>query len=157
MVSITRGLFPAVSDLARELRYRCFDQPLFEKARKQIYAAAESHLDYLAANPEATDRHQRVRALVECPQPLASVLASRFAASPPSLQQLMLEVIISRYYCVRPLSNFRTLSTDGHCCVSAQYDENGKHVHVLATQLSITGSREPCGRRLFSSGKSQRR
>ena len=133
MISITRGLFPAVSDLARELRYRCFDQPLFEKARKQIYAEAESHLDYLAANPDAADRHQRVRALIECPQPLASVLSSRFAAAPPSLQQLMLEVIISRYYCVRTLTNFHTLSTDGHCCVSAQYDENGKRVHIFAT------------------------
>src|SRR5271166_1534084 len=133
MISITRVLFPAVSDLARELRYRCFDQPLFEKARKQIYADAESHLDYLAANPDAADRHHRVRALIECPQPLVSVLSSRFAAAPPSLQQLMLEVIISRYYWVRTLTNLHTLSTDGHCCVSAQYEENGKCVHVFAT------------------------
>jgi acetyl/propionyl-CoA carboxylase alpha subunit/acetyl-CoA carboxylase carboxyltransferase component len=133
MISITRGLFPAVSDLARELRYRCFDQPLFERARKQIYAEAESHLDYLAANPDAADRHQRVRALIECPQPLASVLSNRFATAPPSLQQLMLDVIISRYYCVRTLTDFRTLSTDGQHCVSAQYDENGKRVHIFAT------------------------
>jgi acetyl-CoA carboxylase carboxyltransferase component len=133
LISITRGLFPAVSDLAHELRYRCFDQPLFERARKQIYAEAESHLDYLAANPNATDRHQRVRALIECPQPLASVLSSRFATAPPSLQQLMLDVIISRYYCVRTLIDFRTLSTDGQHCVSAQYDENGKRVHIFAT------------------------
>ena len=34
MISITRGLSPAVSDLAREVRYRCFDQPLFDQARK---------------------------------------------------------------------------------------------------------------------------
>src|SRR5208337_2440883 len=133
MVSITRGLFPAVSDLARELRYRCFDQPLFEKARKQIYAEAESHLDYLAANSDAADRHHRVRALIECPQPLASVLSSRFAAAPPSLQQLMLEVIIFRYYGVRTLTDLHTLSTDGHRCVSAQYEENGKRVHIFAT------------------------
>src|SRR5271166_1098081 len=133
MISITRGLFPAISDLARELRYRCFDQPQFEKARKQIYAEAESHLDYLASNPDAADRHQRVRALIECPQPLASVLSRRFAAAPPSLRQLMLDVMTSRYYCVRTLSNLRTLSTDGQCCVTAQYDENGKRVHVFAT------------------------
>ena len=33
MVSITRELFPGVNDLARELRYRCFEQPFFESAR----------------------------------------------------------------------------------------------------------------------------
>ena len=70
MISITRGLFPAVSDLAREVRYRYFDQPLFEQARKQIYAKVEDHLAYLAADPQAADRDERVRELVECPQPL---------------------------------------------------------------------------------------
>ena len=141
MISITRGLFPAVSDLARELRYRCFDQPLFEKARRQIYAEAESHLDYLAANPDAADRHQRVRALIECPQPVASVLSSRFAAAPPSLQQLMLEVIISRYYCVRTLTNFRTLSTDGHCCVSPNTTRTASESISSPHMLTITGYR----------------
>ena len=38
---MTHGLFPAVSDLAREVRYRYFEQPLLERARKQIYAEAE--------------------------------------------------------------------------------------------------------------------
>jgi len=33
MIDVARGLFPAVSDLAREVRYRCFDQPLFDRAR----------------------------------------------------------------------------------------------------------------------------
>ena len=111
MISITRGLFPAVSDLARELRYRCFDQPLFEKARKQIYAEAESHLDYLAANPDAAgpppestraDRMSTTARRASCPAGLQP--------RHPPLQQLMLEVIISRYYGVRTLTDFRTLS-----------------------------------------------
>ena len=38
IIAITRGTFPSVSDLARELRYRCFEQALFEQARKQVYA-----------------------------------------------------------------------------------------------------------------------
>ena len=84
MISMTRGLFPAISDLAREVRYRCFDQPLFERARKQVYEQVEDHLAYLAANPDAADRHERVRALVECPQPLASLLSGRFATADPA-------------------------------------------------------------------------
>ena len=142
MIAITRNLFPVVSDLAHELHYRCFDQPLFERARKQIYEQAESHLDYLTEHPEATDRHERVRALVECPQPLASLLSCRFATASPALRQLMLEVLISRYYCVRNLSEFHTVSTTGHSCVSAEYDEGGKRFHIFATHSENSGLRE---------------
>ena len=35
MISIARELYPSVSDLAREVRYRYFDQPLFEQREKQ--------------------------------------------------------------------------------------------------------------------------
>ncbi len=135
LISITRGLFPAVSDLAHELRYRCFDQPLFERARKKIYAEAESHLDYLACHPDAADRHERMRALIECPQPLASVLSSRFADASPNMRQLMLEVLISRYYCVRKLSDFQVVAMNGYTCLSAEYEEEGTRIHIFATHV----------------------
>ncbi|MGA9565607.1 MAG: carboxyl transferase domain-containing protein [Candidatus Korobacteraceae bacterium] len=136
MISITRGLFPAVSDLARELRYRSFEQPSFEKARKEIYAEAQTHLDYLAANPDAPDRSQRLRALIDCPQPLVSLLSGRFAGSSRFMQELMLEAMISRYYCVRALTDFRTVSSNGFSCVSAQYVENGTRFHIFATHVA---------------------
>ena len=93
MVSITRELFPSVNDLARELRYRCFEQPSFDIARKQIYASMEEHLDYLAAHPDAPDLHQRTRALIDCPQPIASLLAGRFPKASPALRQTMMEIV----------------------------------------------------------------
>ena len=133
MISMTRGLFPAVSDLAREVRYRYFDQPLFERARKQVYAQVEDDLAYLAANPEAPDCRERVRALVECPQPLVSLFAGRFEAAGPALQQLMLEVLTWRYYRIRTLVSFRTLTLAGHCYASAEYDHEGKRIHVFTT------------------------
>ncbi len=134
MVSITRGVFPTVSDLARELRYRCFDKPLFEEARQKTYAEADVQLAYLEAHPDAADRQKRLRTLIECPQPLATILAGRFTTASPAMRQLMLEVELSRYYySVHELTNFRTLSANGYHCVSAEYDENGKHVHVLAS------------------------
>jgi acetyl/propionyl-CoA carboxylase alpha subunit/acetyl-CoA carboxylase carboxyltransferase component len=133
MVSITRDLFPAVSDLAREVRYRYFDQPLFEMARKQVYAQVEDHLAYLTANPEAPDRRERVRALVECPQPLVSVFAGRFAGATPALRLLMLEVLTWRYYRIRMLTDFRSQAVDGHCYASAEYDHEGKRIHAFTT------------------------
>ena len=101
---MTNGLFPAVSDLAREVRYRYFDQPLFEQARKQVYEQMEDHLAYMAANPDAADRHERVRALVECPQPLVSLLSGRFATADQAMRRLMLEAMTWRYYRIRKLT-----------------------------------------------------
>jgi len=133
MTSITRENLPAVSDLAREVRYRYFDQPQFEHARKQVYAQVEDHLAYLVANPEAADRRERVRALVECPQPLVSLFAGRFAAAPTTLRQLMLEVLTWRYYRIRMLMDFRSLEVNGHCYAAAEYDHEGKRIHVFTT------------------------
>jgi len=130
MVSITRELFPSVSDLARELRYRCFEQPSFDLARKQIYASMEEHLDYLAAHPDAPDLHQRTRALIDCPQPIASLLAGRFPKASPALRQIMMEVVTYRNY-TRRLTGFRTLSANGHCFATAHYEEDHKRLHIL--------------------------
>ncbi len=134
LISVTNGLFPAVSDMAREVRYRYFDQNLFEQARKQVYEQAEEHLAYLAANPDAADRHARVRALVECPQPLFSLISGRFASADQALRKLMLEALTWRYYRIRKLTNFRCVALDDkQCCASAEYDHEGKRIHVFTT------------------------
>jgi acetyl/propionyl-CoA carboxylase alpha subunit/acetyl-CoA carboxylase carboxyltransferase component len=138
MTSMTRAPFPAVSDLAQEVRYRYFDQPLFEQARKQIYAQAEDHLAYLAANPDASDRHERVRELVECPQPLVSLFSGRFAAADPALRQLILEVLTWRYYRIRTLVNCRSLVMGERCYVSADYDHEGKRIHLFTTHAEYS-------------------
>jgi acetyl/propionyl-CoA carboxylase alpha subunit/acetyl-CoA carboxylase carboxyltransferase component len=138
MISTTHDIFPAVTDLAREVRYRYFDQPLFERARRQVYARMEEHLAYLAANPDAADRHERIRALVECPQPLVSVFSGRFAAADPALRKLMLEALTWRHYRIRTLTDFRSLAVDGQCYASAEYDHEGKRIHVFTTHAEYS-------------------
>ncbi|MFZ0419684.1 MAG: carboxyl transferase domain-containing protein, partial [Candidatus Sulfotelmatobacter sp.] len=138
VVSITNGIFPAVTDLAREVRYRYFDQPLFKQSRRRVYEQMEGHLAYLAAHPDAADRGERVRELIDCPQPLMNLLSSRFAAASPEMRTLMLEALTWRYYRIRKLSNFRSLLVDGHCCVSAEYDHEGKHIHVFTAHAEFS-------------------
>ncbi|HYL46427.1 MAG TPA: carboxyl transferase domain-containing protein [Candidatus Limnocylindrales bacterium] len=138
MISVTHELFPAASDLARELRYRYFDQPLFERARKQVYDQVEQHLAYLTANPDAPDRRERMRALVECPQPLVRVLSGRFATADVPLQKLMLEAITWRYYRIRSLENFHSFDVQGRCGLSAEYDHEGKRIHVFTTHTEYS-------------------
>ncbi len=134
MATLTNGLFPAVTDLAREVRYRYFDQPLFEQARQQVYEEVENHLAYMAANPDAADREEKVQALIECPQPLVSLLSSRFAAADQAMRKLMLEVLTWRYYQIRELTNFRSVAVDDRqCCATAEYDYEGRRLHVFTT------------------------
>ena len=133
IVAVTRGQFPAVSDLAEELRYRCFDEPLFEQAREQVYAEVDGHLAYLAADPDAPDRQERVRALIECPHPLVSTFCSRFASASPALSRLMVEVLTSRYYRIYNLINLGTQMEGDQCYAFAEYDDEQRHVHLLTT------------------------
>jgi hypothetical protein len=86
MIAITNGNFAALSDLAREVRYRYFDQPLFERARKRVYDQVDHHLAYLSTNLNPTDRQERLRALVECPQPLVTRLSAHFASTGTALR-----------------------------------------------------------------------
>lgn len=141
LICLTRGIFPAISDLAREVRYRCFDQPMFEKARNQVYARAEQHIAYLASNPQAEDRQERIRALVECPQPMVR-FAGRFAAAHLPMRQMLLEVITRRYYRIQTLTNVRLHEVNGEPCLSAQYEEDGKQVQLFTVQAKLEGLRE---------------
>jgi acetyl-CoA carboxylase carboxyltransferase component len=144
MASLTNGLFPAVTDLAREVRYRYFDQPLFERARQEVYKQLEDNLAYLAAHSyadggvDASDRCEKIPELVECPQPLASLFSSRFAGADPPLRELMLETLTRRYYRIRELKNLRCTTREGHCYASAEYDHEGKQIHVLATHAEYS-------------------
>src|SRR5271166_4167612 len=132
LVHVTRGRFPAVSDLAREVRYRCFEHPMFERSRKQIYAQAEAHLAHLAESPGPVDLRQRVAALIDCPQPLAGFFTSRYGAASPALRELMLEIVTTRYYRGQTLTKFAPVPINGHSCVTDKYDQNGKQVHIFS-------------------------
>jgi acetyl/propionyl-CoA carboxylase alpha subunit/acetyl-CoA carboxylase carboxyltransferase component len=135
MILLTRDMVPAISDLAEQVRYRCFDQPQFERARQSIYAEVDSHLAYLASSRNPTDRHERMRTLIECPQPLVPMMSMRFASADLAFRQLMLELITYRYYRIRKLTNLHCVPMNGYSSVSAEYDDGNKHVHVISTQM----------------------
>ena len=85
------------------------------------------------------DRHERVRALVECPQPLVSLFSGRFAAADQAMRQLMLEALTWRYYRIRKLTNFRSVAlNDEQCYASAEYDYEGKRLHVFTTHAEFS-------------------
>jgi acetyl/propionyl-CoA carboxylase alpha subunit/acetyl-CoA carboxylase carboxyltransferase component len=130
---VTHGQAPALGDLAREVRYRTFDQPLFETARKEVYRQASEHLSALATSTDPADREARVHWLVGCPQPLAGIYVPQLEHMSPGFRALLLEVLTRRYYRLRDLKNFQVLTSPERSVASAEYDYDGKHIHLLTT------------------------
>jgi acetyl/propionyl-CoA carboxylase alpha subunit/acetyl-CoA carboxylase carboxyltransferase component len=143
LAAVSHGRFPAVGDLARELRYRAYDEPLLERARAGVYAAAERTLALLLEEEEPGRRRELVQELVECPQPLAGMLARRWPDVPPAAQARLLEVLTRRYYRMRELENLRFASAGGASWARAEYQLDDSRIALLATfatleQLSAT-------------------
>ncbi|MFN8642279.1 MAG: carboxyl transferase domain-containing protein [Candidatus Binatia bacterium] len=131
LVAVAMGRDQALVDLAREVRYQYFDEPLFAAARARVYADAEERLDALGRGEGEVATH--VAALVECAQPLIGRIARRFATAPAPLRRTLLEVLTRRYYRIRPLQELRCVEVIGHIsCATASYPHEGRQVHVIA-------------------------
>ena len=122
-------------DLADELRYRVFDEPFLAEVRDGVLAAADADLDALAEQPSAEERASRIAALVESPQPLKTRLSNRFLDASPEIRGAMLEVMMRRYYRIRDLEAVRVETVGSRCYASADYDHEGRRVHVIATHV----------------------
>jgi len=133
LVAVSEGRWPALGDVARDLRYRVFDQPAFEAARRRVYAEMDEVFARLAAAPDAPGREAAVAQLVDCPQPLQSLYMARFEAAPAASRALMLEVLTKRYYRFRPLENFRSASFRGRAGGLAEYEFEGVRNLVVST------------------------
>jgi len=139
MITISNGVHPAISDLARELRYRLVEQPMFEHARKLVYAEIENHLVYMGGHPDAVDRRDRVSSLIDCPQPLLGLFARYFATAEPHLREFMLEVLTARYYRFHNLTDLHSVVLDQQSFVAAQYEDEGRPVHLFTAQAEYRG------------------
>ena len=121
-----------IADLARETRFRYFDEPLILAARDEAYAAMEEHVAALAEDPQRADRDERIATLVACPRPLAPLLSGRMREASPALQRALLETMTRRYYRMRALGEFAEAIVDGHALLTADYEHEGRRRHVVA-------------------------
>ena len=135
LIALGSASYPALGDLARELRFRWHDRPLFEQARAAVYAEAEARLASLARE-DASGRADHVRWLVDCPQPLVGLLCPRLASAPPSVRHTMLEVLVRRYYRIRDLARLAVRDVAGRSCAVAEYSFEGRRIHLLATHAT---------------------
>ena len=135
LILATQVRHPVVGDLARRTRYRCFDQPRLRKVRDEVYRQARDHLAQLAANPNRADRDERIRALVDAPQPLLGLLEDPVVVD--GALRLMLEVLTRRYYRTRDLDAVRAVTVDGTDAVVADFTDPRGRGRVIALAATV--------------------
>ena len=134
-----QGRQRVVADLARDVRFHYFDEPLLEVVVAEEYARAERDLDALLDDPDGADRAERIDRLVACPQPLRAELLRRWrSSSDPGPRRALLEVNIRRFYRIRELRDLAVNEYDGWLLGAADYDDEGKTIHQVTAYASLT-------------------
>jgi acetyl/propionyl-CoA carboxylase alpha subunit/acetyl-CoA carboxylase carboxyltransferase component len=137
LITATEHRDQVVADVARDVRYRYYDEPVIEAARERTYAAMEVHLAALGADPEGPDREARMHALVECPRPLAPWLTSRIEGAEPGLRRVLIETMARRYYRVRRLADFTEVEVNGRPLLTSEYESDGRLHHLAIAFVDL--------------------
>ncbi|MGB9302389.1 MAG: carboxyl transferase domain-containing protein [Mycobacterium sp.] len=127
-----------VADLARDVRFHYFDEPLLAVTVAQEYDRAHRDLDALADDPDGADRSARIDRLVACPQPLRPELLRRWRSSTDArLRRMLLEVYTRRFYRIRRLRNLHFAEHDGRLLGAADYDVEDKAIHLVTAYAPL--------------------
>ncbi|NLE82374.1 MAG: ATP-grasp domain-containing protein [Rhodococcus sp.] len=132
LILATQVRYPVIGDVARNLRYRFFDEPHIQSAREEVYDRVRGSLAYLAEQPDAADYADRVESLAAIPEPLNGILAQRIASRDGDMCAL-LEATTRRYYNIRDLLDVKTFEQDGHPYVTGNFDLRGEQLHLVST------------------------
>jgi acetyl/propionyl-CoA carboxylase alpha subunit/acetyl-CoA carboxylase carboxyltransferase component len=128
---------PGLAELARELRWRYFDQPLIEAAREEAYAEMQGPLTALADGPAGPERGDQMRALIDCAQPLAPLLNR--CAGKTEVGQVLVEALTRRYYRIRRVDFVEDRAIGDVPFVVGRYQHKAARYHVLAAFAEPTG------------------
>jgi acetyl/propionyl-CoA carboxylase alpha subunit/acetyl-CoA carboxylase carboxyltransferase component len=131
------GRDPVVADLAREVRFRYFDEPVIAEARERVYAEMEGHIASLTNEPERPDAEELLKEIVECARPLAPRLTVAMGSASPAARRLLVEAMARRYYRTRSLGSFEHQPLGGHDVAVAQYHFAGRRRHLASAYVEL--------------------
>jgi acetyl/propionyl-CoA carboxylase alpha subunit/acetyl-CoA carboxylase carboxyltransferase component len=154
LMSATQLRYPVVGDLARQVRYRCFDAPVIAAERVRAQQQVRAELDHLLAEPrggsggssppepaQSADpqvRAAQIDAIVASGAPILGIFTERDRA-------VMLEVMTRRYYRIRLLENVQVTERGGRPLLTAEYTHDGHDYLVIATVAEGTESAAESG------------
>ncbi len=119
------GRDPVVADLAHEVRFRYFDEPVIAEARERVYAEIGRQVAALTSEPERPDANELIGEIVDCPRPLAPQLTVAMGTAGPAARRLLVEAMARRYYRTRSLTGFEPGQLDGYDVALARYVVDG--------------------------------
>ncbi|CAA9285171.1 MAG: acyl-CoA carboxylase subunits [uncultured Actinomycetospora sp.] len=129
LVAATQVRQPQIGDLARQVRFRCFDAPLIESERARVQDRVRAELDALSDDPAT--RAGQIDEVVASGEPILGVFAERHHA-------VMLEVMTRRYYgLIRDLGDVRVDEHDGRPLLTGRYRHDGHSYVVVATVATV--------------------
>ena len=136
-----QGRQRVVADLARDVRFHYFDEPLLAVTVADEYTRVRRDLNALSDDPDGPERVDRIDRLVGCPQPLRAELLHRWRGSTdPALHRALLEVYLRRFYRIRQLRDFAFTEHDGWLLGSADYDMGDigdQPIHVVTAYTPL--------------------
>jgi len=139
LVRATQSRDDVVADLAMEVRYRYFDQPLLDEARRAEDAEIEARLRALRDEPTGPAREEHLAALVACPRPLAPLLTERLRSATGEERWGLLEVMTRRYYRLRELSGFHRDAAGALGLLVSGFEFDGHRYAVVAAAVELDG------------------
>jgi pyruvate/2-oxoglutarate dehydrogenase complex dihydrolipoamide acyltransferase (E2) component len=132
LVAATQVRNPLISELARSVRYRYFEQPQSLAYRAKIIGAVREQLGYLAEHPDAPDRAERIEQVVVAQEPVIGLMSDLLSSRSADLHPL-LEVLTRRYYRTRELEQLRLFQHASREFVTAEFDLGAARLHLITT------------------------
>jgi acetyl/propionyl-CoA carboxylase alpha subunit/acetyl-CoA carboxylase carboxyltransferase component len=139
LVVVLEGRDPVVADLAREVRFRYYDEPVIAAARDRVYADLGMQVAALASNLPPPQQEDAINAIVRCPRPLATLLTTSMRAATPRTRALLVEAMVRRYYRVRALEGFEPLELGEDSFILGSYPFEGRTRRLAAAYVELGG------------------
>jgi acetyl/propionyl-CoA carboxylase alpha subunit/acetyl-CoA carboxylase carboxyltransferase component len=133
-----QGRYQVVAELARDVRFRYFDEPVLESLVAEEYEQTEKVLDALAAAPTGPDRAEHIDRLVRSPHPQRGPLLRRWLETEdPDLRNAVLEIYARRFYRIRELHDLRFATSAGLQLCLADYEFENKHIRLVVAYAPL--------------------
>ncbi|MGZ6797328.1 MAG: ATP-binding protein [Nocardioidaceae bacterium] len=143
LATSAQGSHQGVAELARDVRFRYFDEPVLESVVTREYKETERLLDVIEADPDSQEREAIIGRLVQSPHPQRGpLLRRRLHTTDTRFQETLLEVYARRYYRTRELRDLSFHHQDGQVLCSADYDWENKHIHLVVAYTELARLQE---------------
>jgi acetyl/propionyl-CoA carboxylase alpha subunit/acetyl-CoA carboxylase carboxyltransferase component len=138
LATSAQGRHQGIAELARDVRFRYFDEPVLEALVNAEYDETERALDAAEADPKGKDREDVIRRLVASPHPQRGPLLRRWLGTDDlGFEKLLLEVYARRFYRTRELHDLHFDQRQDTLICAAEYDWENKHVHLVVAYTEL--------------------